>query len=72
MVGGAAARVAADETRLPAASSAAAGGAADRAASDAAATAADRRAEGDVEAPPSRSVAGRGNNLVAGGSTGRG
>jgi len=72
LVGGAAARAAADETRVPAASSAAVGGAADRAALDATATAADRRADGDVEAPPSRSVAGRGYNLVAGGSTGLG
>jgi len=69
-VGGAAARAAADEKRSPAASSAAAGEAADRAALDTAATAADRRSDGDVEAPPSCSVAGRGYNLVAGGSSG--
>jgi len=72
LVGGPAAGAAADDTRSPAASSAAAGGAADGAAPDAAAAAADRRSDGDVEAPPSRSVAGRGYNLVAGGSTGLG
>jgi len=72
LVGGAAARKEADDTRSPAASSSAAGGAADQAAPDAAAAAADRRADRDIEAPPSRSVAGRGYNLVAGGSTGLG
>jgi len=69
-VGGAAARAAANETWSTAASSAAAGRATDRAAPDAAAISADRRADGDVAAPRSRSVAGRGYNLVAGGSSG--
>jgi len=68
-MGGAAKQAAADETWSPAASSAAPGGAADQAAPDAAATAADRRADGDFGAPPSRSVVERGYNLIARGSS---